>query len=104
MLVSEKFPDREENRRDILDTVHALIAEGERVHPQQDPEIQRQQAERKAAREQQKGVPVPVHRPGRFYQLQVRAPVLQWGAVVALLVWPQQATELGIVWDILHSI
>lgn len=25
-LVCEKYPDREENRRDILDTLHALVA------------------------------------------------------------------------------
>lgn len=32
-LVSERHPEREENRIHIMDMLHALIAEGERVHP-----------------------------------------------------------------------
>ncbi len=32
-LISERYPEREENRVDIMETLHALIAEGERVHP-----------------------------------------------------------------------
>lgn len=32
-LVSERHPEREENRLHIMDTLHALIEEGERVHP-----------------------------------------------------------------------
>ncbi len=63
-LVSEKYPDREENRRDILDTLHALVAEGERAFPQTDADIQKVQEERRAARERMsRGLPVPDYNP-----------------------------------------
>lgn len=63
--MSEKYPDREENRRDILDTLHALVAEGERAHPQTDPAVRQLQEERRAAREraQSTGLPVPEFNP-----------------------------------------
>ncbi|CAL8470756.1 g10298 [Coccomyxa elongata] len=59
-LVSEKYPDREENRRDILDTIHSLVAEGERAFPQTDPAIRARIEERQAAMERQdRGLPPP---------------------------------------------
>ncbi|BDA45660.1 hypothetical protein COCOBI_07-4470 [Coccomyxa sp. Obi] len=59
-LVSEKYPDREENRRDILDTIHALVAEGERAFPQTDPAIRARMEERQAAMQgQERGLPPP---------------------------------------------
>ena len=39
--------------------VHALIAEGERKHPQMDPAIIQQQKKRKAARENLAHIPFP---------------------------------------------
>lgn len=32
-LVSEKTPDREENRRHIMDMLHDLVEEGHRAYP-----------------------------------------------------------------------
>ena len=32
-IVSERYPEREENRLAILETIHALVAEGRRVYP-----------------------------------------------------------------------
>jgi hypothetical protein len=65
-LVSEKYPDREENRRDILDTLHALVAEGERAFPQTDSAILKLQEERRVARENQdRGLPAPEYNPLR---------------------------------------
>ena len=69
-LTCEKYPDREENRRDILDTVHALIAEGERKHPQTDPAIIKQQQERKEARENLPPMSVPEYNPLKGKQKQ----------------------------------
>ncbi len=69
-LTSEKYPDREQNRRDLLDMVHALIAEGERKHPQTDPAIVQQQRERKAARESLPRMPVPEYNPLKKLQEQ----------------------------------
>ena len=58
--MSEKYPDREENRRDILDTIHALVAEGERAFPQTDPAIRARMEERQAAMQRQdQGLPPP---------------------------------------------
>ena len=62
-LTCEKYPDREENRRDVLDTIHALIAEGERKHPQTHPAIIKQQQERKEARENLPPMTVPEYNP-----------------------------------------
>lgn len=64
-LTSEKYPGREENRRDLLDTLHALVDEGERAFPQTDDKIRALQEERRAAREaaQWRGVPVPNYNP-----------------------------------------
>ena len=69
-LTSEKFPEREQNRRELLDTVHALIAEGERKHPQTNPAIVQQQQERKAARESLPPVPPPEYNPLKQLQEQ----------------------------------
>ena len=69
-LTCEKFPDREENRRDILDTIHALIAEGERKHPQTQLAIIAQQQERKAARENVPPMTVPEYNPLKGKQRQ----------------------------------
>jgi hypothetical protein len=64
-LTSDKYPHREENRRELLDMLHALVGEGERAFPQPDPAIRVQQEERRAAREaaQWRGVPVPEYDP-----------------------------------------
>lgn len=47
-LISERYPEREENRMHIMDMLNALIAEGERVHPSdkaaEDGQTQQQQA------------------------------------------------------------
>ena len=69
-LTSEKFPEREQNRRELLDMVHALIAEGERKHPQTDPALVQQQQKRKAARESLPPVPAPEYNPLRKLQEQ----------------------------------
>lgn len=43
-LTSERYPEREENRLHIMDMLHALIAEGERVYPSEKAEEQQQAA------------------------------------------------------------
>lgn len=59
-LVSEKYPDREENRREILDIIHALVAEGERAFPQTDPAIKARMEERQSIMQgQDLGLPPP---------------------------------------------
>ena len=69
-LTSERYPDREQNRRELLDMVHALIAEGERKHPQSDPVIIQQQKDRKAARESLPPMSVPEFNPLKQLQEQ----------------------------------
>lgn len=69
-LTCEKFPDRDQNQRELLDTIHALIAEGEQVHPQTDPAIIQQQKERKAGRENLPPTPIPEWNPLKKQQQQ----------------------------------
>lgn len=69
-LTSEKYPDREQNRRELLDMVHALIAESKRKHPHTDPAIMQQQKDRKAARENLPPMPVPEFNPLKKLQKQ----------------------------------
>lgn len=69
-LTCEKFPDRDQNQRELLDTIHALIAEGEQVHPQTDPAIIQQQKERKAGRENLPPMPIPEWNPLKKQQQQ----------------------------------
>lgn len=69
-LTCEKYPDREQNRRELLDTVHALIAEGHRMHPQTDPAIIEQQKERKAARQNVPPMAIPEYNPLKKVQQQ----------------------------------
>jgi hypothetical protein len=64
-LTSDKYPHREDNRRDILDTLHKLIDEGERAFPQPDPQIRQLQQRRRQAREDVilRGTPPPDYDP-----------------------------------------